>query len=270
MSLIHAVAGFIASTLARISIAASRKKLAAFAHFNETSQRKVDHNIWDSFLTRYVKETRDGRLVIEYCAVSPDCKAHLKGYLSALQQEDPTTLSKDEAFVYWVNLYNALTVNIVLDYYPIKSIRDIHSGIRPGPWQRKLAKVRGIEISLDNIEHGILRAFWRDNRIHYAVNCASVGCPNLMSSAFRAVNLDETLDQLAQSFITHSRGVAFNEEGQVIVSSIYNWFKADFGGDDGGVIAHLSLYADQDTKQKLGRLDKIAHYSYDWTLNDAI
>ncbi|MEL7487999.1 MAG: DUF547 domain-containing protein, partial [Pseudomonadota bacterium] len=181
---------------------------------------------------------------------------------------DPTTLNSAEAFVYWVNFYNALTVEVILAEYPVKSIRNIFSGFRPGPWQRKITSVNGVEITLDHIEHGILRPFFGDNRVHYAVNCASIGCPNLLARAWRAEDLDETLDDAARRYVNHPRGFRV-ENGRVIASSIYNWFQVDFGGDEAGVIDHLKTYADDNTLKTLEGVTKINRFEYDWNLNDS-
>ena len=106
---------------------------------------------------KYVRFTEDDRTIVDYAAVSGADHSALKSYLAWLQEQDPTAINRDEAFAYWVNLYNALTVDVILDNYPLRSIRNIFSGLRPGPWQRKIATVNGVTITLDHIEHGILR-----------------------------------------------------------------------------------------------------------------
>ncbi len=268
MKAIHILARCIASALVMISIASAQAKLEVFNNADDQSERVVDHSAWDAFLSTYVKTNADNRTVVDYGAVTDADKAALKAYLNALQADDPTSLNLDEGFVYWVNFYNALTVDIILDNYPLKSIRNIRSGLRAGPWQRSIAEVNGVTITLDNIEHGILRAFWDDNRVHYAVNCASVGCPNLLNRAFTSADLDETLDAAAKDYVNHPRGFMVDNRGRTTASSIYNWFKVDFGGDDEGVIEHLLEYANPETAAKLEGLKKIDRYFYDWNLND--
>ena len=172
----------IASLLGAPALAQS--KLAVFDSVDEQSDKAVDHSSWGAFLAKYLSETPDGRTVLAYGAVSEADHELLKQYLGDLQSEDPTSLNAGEAFAYWVNFYNALTVDVILDEYPVKSILRIFSGLQPGPWKKRLATVNDVKISLDNIEHGILREFWTDNRVHYAVNCASYGCPNLAMRPF--------------------------------------------------------------------------------------
>ena len=247
--------------------AAAEEKLAVFAKFDAASARVVDYGAWDAFLGRYVSDTPDGRTVVDYAAVSGADRAALGGYIAALEGVDPTTLSRNEAFAFWANLYNARTVKFILDHYPLKSILGIRSGLRPGPWRRTAVAVNGVGLSLDDIEHGILRKHWSDNRVHYAVNCASVGCPNLPKTAFRAATLDEMLDAGARAYVNHRRGAHFDGEG-VVLSSIYKWYIEDFGGDEAGVIKHLQQFAEPEFRQQLSSIKAIARYEYDWDLND--
>jgi hypothetical protein len=122
----------------------------------------------------------------------------------------------------------------VASHYPVRSIRDISLGgglvatLSGGPWKAKVAKIQGIELSLDDIEHGILRPVFKDPRVHYAVNCASIGCPNLRTEAFTGAKLSQQLDSAAGDYVNSSRGVRF-ENGRGVVSSIYVWFEEDFG-----------------------------------------
>ncbi|MGF1545613.1 MAG: DUF547 domain-containing protein [Parvularculaceae bacterium] len=264
----HAVAGALASFVVFASTASAQDKLKVFDAFDADSAVVVDHGAWDAFLSAYVVTFDDGRTAVNYAGVTDTDKEALKEYVSALEAIDPTTLSRAEAFVYRVNLNTAVTVDVILDNYPLKSIRSIFSGFRPGPWGRKLIEVNGVDITLDNVEHGILRPFFDDNRVHYAVNCASIGCPNLLDSAFRAEGLDETLDAAAREYVNHPRG--FRVDGdRVIASSIYNWFQEDFGGDEAGVIAHLKKFAEPELAETLSGVDDIDKYEYDWALNDS-
>ena len=124
-------------------------------------------------------------------------------------------------------------------------------------------------MSLDEIEHGTLRPLARDPRVHYAVNCASIGCPNLQAAAWRADTLDQDLDRAARAYINHPRGVTALAGGALRVSSIYVWFKEDFGGDDAGVIAHLRRYAAPPLASSLADAARIASHHYDWAINAA-
>lgn len=234
------------------------------------SSEQIDHAPWAAFLTRYLKIGDDGIHRIDYGAVSQADRAGLRAYLDRLSASDVDGLNRAEQFAFWSNLYNALTVDTVLDAYPIESIRDID--ISPGlfangPWGAELIEVHSEALSLDDIEHRILRPIWGDPRVHYAVNCAALGCPNLQAEPFTGARLDDQLDAAARAFVNHPRGVTIDGE-RLVVSSIYSWFKSDFGGDDAGVIAHLRRHAAPDLAARLARFAVINDHRYDWRLND--
>ncbi|MGH2576750.1 MAG: DUF547 domain-containing protein [Actinomycetota bacterium] len=152
----------------------------------------IDHSPWQRLLDGYL-DTRhpSGVHRFAYAAVRSADRAVLRAYLAALQGLDPRRYSRPEQEAYWINLYNALTVDLVLAHYPVKSIREIGGGwLVRGPWDDAIAKVAGRALSLNDIEHGVLRPIWRDPRIHYAVNCASIGCPNLAGRAYTRENLE--------------------------------------------------------------------------------
>jgi hypothetical protein len=239
---------------------------------SSTGTAVIDHGEWDGFLGKNVVTHADGVNRIAYAKVSDADRKRLDDYLLRMSRVRISEFSRDEQRPYWINLYNAVTVDVVLDHYPVDSIRDI--SISPGlfsigPWKKKLIRVEGEEISLDDIEHRILRPIWKDPRIHYAVNCASLGCPNLMPVAFTAANAEELLDGGAKNFINSEHGARFDLDARLIASSIYDWFQEDFGGSESGVIAHLRLYAKPALKVKLEAVTEVYDFDYDWTLNDA-
>jgi hypothetical protein len=235
------------------------------------SQTMVDHTPWDRFLKRYlVANDPSGVNRMRYAEVTPEDREALKGYLDMLQGVRVSGLSRPEQKAYWINVYNALTVKVVLDHYPVKSILDI--GISPGlfskgPWGAKLLRIEGEEISLNDIEHRILRPIWKDNRVHYAVNCASVSCPNLQPDVFTEENTDRLLEKGAREYVNHPRGARFEGRG-LILSSIYDWFQADFGGTEAGAIQHLLQYAVDPLAGTLSGYKGKIEYQYDWRLNE--
>ena len=237
-----------------------------------SSSEVVDHRAWNAFLEGNVIVGDDGINRIAYGKVSAADRRRLDEYLVYLSEVRISDYARDEQRAYWINFYNALTVDVVLDHYPVESIRDI--SISPGffavgPWGKKLVSVEGEALSLDDIEHRILRPIWKDPRIHYAVNCAAVGCPKLMSQAFTASNGDALLEQGARDFINNERGARVSADGHLTASSIYDWFQEDFGGDESGVIAHLRAYANPALAAKLDGITRVSAFEYDWTLNDA-
>ncbi len=234
------------------------------------STETIDHGDWTRLLQAYGVESEDGIVRIDYGRFSDADKQMLKSYIEHLASTAVSSLNRDEQMAFWINLYNALTVDLVLDHYPVGSILKIN--ISPGffsvgPWGKKLAMVGGEELSLDDIEHRILRPIWRDPRIHYAVNCASLGCPNLALEAYTAENVERLLETNAVAHVNHPRGARF-ENGELIVSSIYRWFVADFGGGNAGVLKHLRQYARGELAENITRNNFIGGDEYDWSFND--
>lgn len=236
------------------------------------STQSVDHSEWTRLIAAYVRPGDDGINRFDYGGVTPADRAALDAYVARLSATPVSALTRDEQLAYWINFYNALTIRVVLDHYPVSSILkiDISPGFFAiGPWGRKLVAVEGEELSLDDIEHRILRPIWRDPRIHYAVNCASIGCPNLLPLAYTADRVDELLDANARAYVNHPRGADLRA-GRLTVSNIYDWFVEDFGGTEIGVLAHLREYAAPELADALRFVDDIDGYEYDWALNDAI
>jgi Protein of unknown function, DUF547 len=238
---------------------------------DEAARTSIDHAPWDRFLARYLVAGSDGINRVTYRQVLPAERDALAVYLAGLAGLPVTAYRRSEQQAYWINLYNALTVRVVLDHYPVASIRDIalsNGLVSRGPWRKKLLHIEGEEVSLDDIEHRILRPFWRDPRLHYALNCAALGCPNLQPRAFTATTTEAMLDEAARAYVNHPRGARILD-GRLHVSSIYVWYEPDFGGDDRGVIAHLRRYAAPPLAQALASQTRIAGDGYDWSLNDA-
>jgi hypothetical protein len=200
--------------------------------------------VWDALLKGYVKPDSDGLNRVDYAGFKKAGHAQLKQYIRQLETVDPQALDRSEQFALLANLYNAKTIDIVLDKYPVRSIKEISLGggllaaVTGGPWKAKAVTLRGVELSLDDIEHGILRQVFKDPRVHYAVNCASIGCPNLQAEAFTGAKLNAQLDAGARAYVNHPRGANLTQNG-LVVSSVYNWFRDDFGSNDQGVLVHL-------------------------------
>jgi len=229
------------------------------------TQGDPDHGAWDAILSAGLRRGGDGIARFDYAATS---RARVDAYVAGLARVDPGTLTSGAAFAYWVNLYNAVTVQIVLGAYPVSSIREIGGGLfSSGPWRSASVRVADVALSLDDIEHGILRPVWRDPRIHYAVNCASLGCPDLAGRAYVSGRLGQMLDAGARAYVAHPRGARVGSRG-VTVSSIYDWFSADFGGSAAGVLEHLAAFAPAAKAAEITAAGRIAGYAYDWALND--
>jgi hypothetical protein len=251
------------------SLFAPRKELwPRWTASNPDSSAHIDHSVWSAFLEKYLVAREINR--IRYAQVMPDDRRALEAYITGLAALPISEYSRSEQLPYWINLYNALTVQLVLAHYPVKSIRDVD--ISPGlfsfgPWDKELITVEEQSLTLNDIEHHILRPIWNDPRLHYTLNCAAVGCPNLQPAAFTATNTDLFMERGARDFI-NGRGVRITN-GKLIVSSIYAWFTEDFGGSEAGVLDHLRRYAAPPLAARLASFRRIDGDAYDWRLNDA-
>lgn len=237
---------------------------------NALSPQTVDHTLWTKLLARLVRPQPDGSTRLAYAAAGAAEHAAIAAYLAANAAVPVSTLARPEQFAFWANTYNALIVKIVLDAWPVRSIRDISlsSGLfASGPWDAPLITLEGENLTLNDIEHRILRPIWGDPRVHYAVNCASIGCPDLRSQALTGAGLDATLDAAAAAYVNHPRGVAVTADG-LVLSSIYNWFAEDFGAAN-GVTVHLRRHALPALVPQLQPDVRIAGYHYDWSINAA-
>ena len=237
---------------------------------NPGSPYVIDHSNWDYFLSRYVVTDNQGLNRVRYGRVTREDRQVLECYLNQLQSTDVRTLNRNEQLAFWCNLYNARTVDIVLDNYPIRSIRQVKMKFTDfvGPFDDPGAvTVLGKSLSLNDIESGIVRPVWKDPRIHYALNCASYGCPNLAPQAWTAADLDGRLNGAAYEYINSDRAIRSGVFG-VKVSKIFKWYKDDFGGSDQAVLNHLRQYANPSTQQKLQGRQSIRGHFYDWSLND--
>ncbi|MHC5654752.1 DUF547 domain-containing protein [Stappia sp. ICDLI1TA098] len=228
------------------------------------------HDPFSELLQRYVVRGADGLNRVRYAAFRAEGGAELERYIATLAATRASALSRAEAFAFWVNLYNAVTLQVVLAHYPVASIREIDLGggfFSRGPWRRALVKVEGRDLSLDDIEHGILRKRFSEPRVHYAVNCASLGCPDLARRAYSGPLLEEMLETGARAFVNHPRGVRVERDG-IHASRIYDWFSDDFGSES-HLRAHWRRYAGKALAADLAAGPPIAGYHYDWELNDA-
>ncbi len=233
----------------------------------------IDHSSWQVILDTYIEYKQD---ISNYPPVNLFCyrnvskqdRLNLTAYLDYLQSIDPRNYPKTEQFAYWVNLYNALTVDLILKNYPIKSITKLGSLFSFGPWDETIAKVAGHALTLNDIEHHILRPIWQDPRIHYAVNCASFSCPNLSDKAYTAANAEALLEQGAHDYVNHPRGL--NLRGNKLeLSKIYKWYSDDFGDSEKEVIDHIIRYVNPVLRNRLKSFNGKINYRYDWRLNES-
>lgn len=233
------------TTAAATTTAAVKEKVAA-----AKPSFTVDHSSWDQLLRKHVSAS--GK--VNYQAIKAD-PSGLDAYLKLLS-DNPINKewSRNQKMAYWINAYNAYTVKLIVDNYPVKSILDLHGG---KAWDHSWIKLGDKTYTLNDIEHKILRPQFKDPRIHFAVNCAATSCPPILNRAWTAGNLNKTLELQTRKFINNS---GYNSIGsEVAVSKIFEWYKEDFGD--------LSTYLNKYTTTPIAAGTNINFKEYDWALN---
>lgn len=249
--------------------AAPKANLWSFWQTSQAQSATVDHRVWQTLLDRYLdSQHASGINRFDYAAVDAQSRQQLQQYLQTLQQLDPRQLTRAEQKAYWINLYNVLTVHAVLAAYPVSSILKVDGGIfNRGPWNKKYLQIAGQSLSLNDIEHRILRPIFNDSRIHFAVNCASLGCPNLLPQAFTAANTEQLLQQAALAYLQHPRGLQMLANGDLRLSKIFDWYQLDFADTEAGLVQALLPYLPAKQQQRLQNFGGQIYYAYDWSLN---
>ncbi len=220
----------------------------------------VDHGLFQQFL--------DGAVVdgeVDYSALKKRT-ALLEKYLDSLAVIDSTGLDRQEQFAFFINAYNGWTIKLILDNYPgVRSIKELGTFFK-SPWKKKICRIDGNLVSLDHIEHDILRPRFKDPRVHFAVNCASKSCPPLKNTPYTANKLDQQLNEVTNRFI-NDRQMNYFKNDILHVSSIFKWFSKDFNSD---ILSFFLQYGDNELKtllkERKNRI-KIDYLDYDWSLN---
>lgn len=237
------------------------------------------HSAWNSLLQRHLVEISGGKASqLDYAGVLREREA-LGAYLkelSTVETSEYQTWNRDQQLAFLINAYNAFTVELVLSGYPgIESIKDLGSLFR-SPWKQRFFTLLGEKRHLDNLEHELIRApgIFDEPRIHFAVNCASIGCPMLRGEAFVAERLDSQLDDATRRFLAdRSRNRFDGDSGRLQVSKIFDWYGEDFEKAADSLKGYLSAYAEllAETEQGQDRLRagdyRIGYLDYDWRLN---
>jgi len=220
-----------------------------------------EHDAWTQLLAKHVRA--DG--LVDYRGFRADSIA-LSHYLQTLQASHPQPgWSQEEQMAYWINAYNAFTIKLVTDHYPVAGIKDIQRGIPlvNSVWDISFIEIQGQAYSLNDIEHRYLRGNFRDARIHAAINCASISCPKLRQEAFTAPGLDGQLDAAIRDFLQDITRNRISGD-QLKLSPIFRWFGGDFRRDAGSLSAYVSRYTGRLHSAKAA----IQYLEYDWSLND--
>ncbi|EPR44092.1 protein of unknown function DUF547 [Desulfovibrio sp. X2] len=227
---------------------------------------RIDDTLYAGLLARNVSHG-----LVDYPGLLREEKT-LDTYLDALARVNPEALDRAGQMAYWINAYNAWTLKLVLDHYPVSSIKKI-GPFWSTPWKIEFVRIRGNggkerTVALDYIEHSILRPRFKDPRVHFAVNCASRSCPPLRAEPYEPDRLDEQLDDQASRFLNSPDGARLVDD-ELYVSKIFDWFGGDFGGEE-GVLGFVRRYAQGDFRTRLialGEKVRLRYMDYDWSLN---
>jgi hypothetical protein len=226
------------------------------------AQDSVDHSLYGKLLKEHVIKGK-----VDYSGFKKN-EAQLDAYLASLETIDISALAKQEQMAFYINTYNAWTIKLILSAWPdLKSIKDL-GNLFQSPWKKSFVKLKDQVVTLDHIEHDILRPRYKDPRIHFAINCASISCPPLLDVPYVGAELDRQLDTVTTNFINDS-GNNHIKGDALYVSKIFKWFNKDFNGD---VFGFFKRYARGEFKQQLdssGENLKIKFLHYDWGLNSA-
>jgi len=220
----------------------------------------VDNSIYAELLTKYVVNGH-----VDYAGLKRD-EARLDQYLKVLEQVDPERLPREEQFAFYINAYNAWTIKLILTGYPgVKSIKDLGSLLQ-SPWKKEFVRINGKTLTLDDIEHTILRPRFKDPRVHFAIVCASKSCPPLIAEPYLGAVLDAQLNRSTRDFLNTPANYRL-DRNTFRVSSIFKWFAEDFNKD---VVGFYLKFAQGELKEKLqagrDRID-VSYMDYDWSRN---
>lgn len=221
----------------------------------------VSHEPLTALLKKHVSDAG----MVNYKAFLKD-STQLNKYLKSLSDNPPKGLSKNDQLAYWINAYNAFTIQLILRNYPLKSIKDIGSKIKipfvNTPWDVKFIRIGNEMYDLNKIEHSILRPQFKEPRIHFAIVCASVSCPKLLNEAYVGTKIDQQLNNQAINFINDPKRNKISAN-KADLSKIFSWFKGDFT-KKGSVIDFVNTYS----KVKINKNAAIGSLDYDWDLNE--
>ncbi len=258
--------------VATASKAAPRADLIEFWDDNEpASTMQINHSIWQELLTAYVDDNHpSGISRFDYAAVSADDALRLKNYLDYLEKMEPRQLNQPEAMAFWINMFNAILVDRVLDDFQSGSEGKINrlisgSGLRNVGWGRDTAEIAMQEISLNDIEHGILRPIWNDPRIHFVITACTLGGGSIRKTAYTGENIEELLETSKNEFLRHPRGVRV-DGNRVILSSIFDWYRSDFAENKNTLLAYVRENTSDELRQAMQGLTRVS-FDYDWGLN---
>lgn len=230
-----------------------------------SSAPAADHSVFDTLLKRYVRGSS-----VDYKSWSENAQdwGALRGYIGALEGAQPSQMERSDALAFWINLYNATTLNLILDNYPVKSIKDI-GGALSSPWKKELVAVEGKKLTLNQIENDIIRPSFLEPRIHFALNCAAKSCPPLRAGAFAGPDLEGQLEEQTRTFLGEAGTNYVGPKGELHLSKIFEWYGDDFKEAKGSVVDFVAPYFPALAARAPNSKDPAVTFGdYNWKLNE--
>jgi len=248
-----------------IAIAIIFSKVFAFENLKPESSSDFDYRSLNSVFNKYVENG-----LVNYSGISNDNA--LNDYLNSVKTFDPNSITDNTArLTFWINAYNAFTIKLITDYYPVKSIMDIKKKAGENPWSIDFIEIGGKFFSLDEIEKDIIIPEFGECRIHYALVCAAISCPPLRSEAYLPDKLSAQLDEQATIFINNKSYNYLNRKNNTLyLSMIYKWYGSDFRDCSGSVVNQIAEYINEDDREfmKKRKTDNVNYLKYSWKLNE--
>jgi hypothetical protein len=233
---------------------------------NPSSTKVINFNAWQNFLDKYTIE-KNNQVYVKYAAVADKDKAKLNQAITQYAKVNILEYNPDQQLAYWINLYNMLTVQVILKHYPIKSITDIDKGwFGSKVWDQSVIRISNKYLTLNDIEHRIIRPIWKNPRTHAALNCASISCPNLSQKAYLGKTINSQLNQAFSNWINSDKGL-YIKNNDLYLSKIFDWYGSDFG-DKEQMLKFIKGFIKDDSKKSKLNDDAIIYFqNYNWNLN---
>lgn len=234
---------------------------------SEDSDTRIDHSAFAAFLDNYVIERDHAANLVRYAKVTQDAHDNLEAYIAQLAKVTLSDYSRDVQLAYWINLYNAALLDLVLNHYPVKSVTAI-GGQNTSPWAIPVVRIDGYPLTLNDIRQRILKPIWNAPLVGYGLSWAAMGGPELRAEPYSADGIFLQLRNSAERFINSPQGLTI-KDSHLIVSRFFDWNRADFGDTTIALISQLREHAQPALSARLDIFDKISRFKFNWQLNDA-
>lgn len=235
--------------------------------YNKSSTATIDHSAFADFLQQYVVKRDNAPNLMQYDRISKKAHKRLEAYIHKLAGLSLAQYNRDVQLAYWINLYNAALIDLVLDHYPVEAVYQI-GGASASPWAMTVVTIDGYPLSLNEIRHYIIDAIWGERLTDYGLSWAAVGGPELRAQPYSSDQIFLQLRNNSERFVNGPKGMTTKKD-RLVVSRFFDWFRRDFGGSTEALISQLRQHAEPALSARLDIYDTIDGFTFDWRLNDA-